>query len=85
MTGPVTLSDLSRAGKLLWCWCAECGRERDLGSATVPLPDDYPVPDVGARMVCTSCGGRKVRTAPELYPGGIAAHRERWRFNRPGA
>lgn len=32
MTGPVTLFDLSRDGKLLWCWCAEC--ERDVDPAT---------------------------------------------------
>lgn len=76
---PVTLSDLTRDGKLLWAWCASCGRERDIDPASVPLPGDYAVPEVGARMRCTACGGRKVRTAPELYPGGIVVHRDRWR------
>lgn len=75
--GPVTLGDLARDGKLLWGWCADCGREQDMDPRTLPLPSSYAVPDVGARMRCTACGGRKVRTAPELYPGGIAAQRNR--------
>ena len=79
MPGPVTLSDLSREGKLLWCWCADCGHERDVDPATIPLPGKFPVPEVGARMVCSICGGRKVRTSPELYPGGIEAQRARFR------
>lgn len=78
VTGPVTLGDLAIAGKLLWCWCSGCGRERDLDPASLPLPMTYPVPDVGTRMVCSACGSRKVRTAPELYPGGIVAQRARW-------
>lgn len=41
MTGPVTLSDLTRDGKLLWCWCADCGREREVDPATVPQPAVY--------------------------------------------
>lgn len=30
MTGPVTLGDLIREGKLLCCYCRHCGRERDV-------------------------------------------------------
>lgn len=76
--GAVTLGDLMRDGRSLWGWCADCGRELDLDPKTIALPPSYPVPEVGLRMRCTVCGGRKVRTAPELYPGGIAAHRRRW-------
>lgn len=43
-TGPVTLSDLSQDGKLLWCWCADCGRERDVDPATVLLTGEAPRP-----------------------------------------
>jgi uncharacterized membrane protein YoaK (UPF0700 family) len=32
-----------------------------------------------------ACGSRKVHTAPELYPGGIEAMRERWRGKQPSA
>jgi (p)ppGpp synthase/HD superfamily hydrolase len=43
----------------------------------VPLPGEYPVPEVDKRMKCSACGSRKVHTAPELYPGGIEAMRAR--------
>jgi hypothetical protein len=78
MSGPVTIGDLARDRRLLWVYCRECGRERDVPPATLPLPGEYPVPDVGKRMRCTACGSRKIHTAPELYPGGIAAMRARW-------
>jgi hypothetical protein len=53
--------------------------------ATLPLPGEYPVPDIGKRMRCSACGSRKVYTAPELYPGGIAAMRARWGGKQPSA
>jgi hypothetical protein len=59
MTGPVTIGDLMRDRRLLWVYCRECGRERDLDPATLPLPGDHPVPDVGKRMRCSACGSRK--------------------------
>ena len=77
MTGPVTLSDLVRDSKLLWVFCRDCGHERDMDPANVPLPADTPVPDVGKRMKCSECGSRKISTMPELYPGGIVAMRAR--------
>jgi hypothetical protein len=82
-TGPVRLGDLIAERKLLWGCCTTCCRERDLDPATIPLPQDYPVPDVGKRMKCSSCGSRKIDTRPELYPGGIFAMRERW-GGKPG-
>jgi hypothetical protein len=30
MTGPVTLGDLIREGKLLWIYCRDCCRECDV-------------------------------------------------------
>lgn len=77
--GPVTISALIRDRKLLWVYCRDCGRERDIDPASVPLPGDFPVPDVGKRMKCSACGSRKVTTAPELYPGGVVKMRERLR------
>ncbi len=35
MTGPVTIGDLFHDGKLLWWYCRNCGRERDIDP--VPL------------------------------------------------
>ena len=75
----VTLNDLAHAGKLLWLYCCDCGRERDVDPLSLPLPGETPVPSVGKRMVCSNCGSRKVDARPELYPGGVVAMRERWR------
>jgi len=72
MTRPGSLGDLIDADKLLWVCCRDCGHERDVNPANVPLPGDTPVPDVGKRMKCSSCGSKKVSTAPELYPGRIS-------------
>ncbi len=76
---PVTLGDLARDGKLLWCYCRNCGRERDLDPTSIPLPIAFPVPTVGSRMKCSSCGSRKICTAPELCPGGVVAQRAKGR------
>jgi hypothetical protein len=75
LAGPVTLGDLMREDKLLWVYCCACGHERDVCPATVPLPAETAVPDVGKRMKCSVCGSRKITTKPELYPGGTTASR----------
>ena len=72
MNSPVTLGDLVRNDKLLWVYCCDCGHERDVNPATVPLPADTPVPDVGKHIKCSVCGSRKINTKPELYVGGVA-------------
>ncbi|MEQ1716199.1 MAG: hypothetical protein ABL907_09475 [Hyphomicrobium sp.] len=77
-SGPVTIGDLMRSGRLMWTYCTACGHERDLDPATLPLPPDTPVPGLGCRhMRCTACGSRKVDTKPELCPGGVVASRKR--------
>ena len=53
-TGPVTLGDLIREDKLLWVYCCDCYHERDVNPATVPLPAETPVPEVGKHMKCSS-------------------------------
>ena len=65
---PVTLADLIPEKRLIWVYCNDCCRERDLDPATIKLPQDMPVREVGKRMVCTGCGGKRVETKPELYP-----------------
>ena len=59
MNAPVTLVDLVRNDKLLWVYCCDCGHERDVNPATLPLPAETPVPDVGKHMKCSVCGSRK--------------------------
>jgi hypothetical protein len=74
MTLPVLLGDLIRDGKLLWLYCWDCFRERDVDPSTIPLPPVVSVPEIGKRMTCRS---RKIYSRPELYPGGIEAQRGR--------
>jgi hypothetical protein len=75
----VTLDDLAREGKLLWLYCTDCGRERDVVPSSLPLPGSATVPSVGKRMKCSACGGKNVTSAPELHPGGIVANRAKFR------
>jgi len=42
--GPVTLSDLTHDNRLMWTYYRDCGRERDLDPASIPLPLEYPAP-----------------------------------------
>ena len=74
-TCPVTLGDLVRNDKLLWVYCCDCGHERDVNPAMVPLPAETPVPTIGKHMKCSVCGSRKINTKPGLYPGGVEAMR----------
>ncbi len=73
MLYPIEHWAFDMARELLWCYCRECCRERDVEPATIPLPPEFPVPEVGSRMKCSACGSRAVETKPELYPGGISA------------
>lgn len=66
MIGPVTLGDLIREGKLLWTYCHDCCRERDVDPATIPLPPEFPVPEVGSRMTRSAYGSRSAETKPKL-------------------
>ena len=77
MSGPVTLGDLIEAKKLLWVYCCDCGHERDVDPASLPLSWNMPVPLIGTHMKCSACGSHKINTKPELYPGGVAATRAR--------
>jgi hypothetical protein len=80
--GPVTLGDLIRDGKFLWCFCdvhaSGCGHERDVDPASLGLPLETSVPGLGRRYLkCSRCGSKAIETRPELYPGGVLAWRSR--------
>ena len=75
MSGPVTLGDLSEGKKLLWVYCCDCGHERDVDPAALPLSWDTPVPFISTHMKCPAWGSRKINTKPELYPGGVGGVR----------
>jgi hypothetical protein len=66
---PVTLADLEHEGKLLWVYCCECGKEREIEPGSLPLPRGTPVPGLGRKhLVCSSCGSKRIDTKPQLYP-----------------
>jgi hypothetical protein len=80
MSGPVTIADLMRDEKLLWVYCNDCCRERDVDPKSLALPADTSVPGLGRRYLkCSTCGSRNILTKPEIFPGGIAAARAKFR------
>ncbi len=63
---PATLADLKAQGVDVFCWCNRCSHNAVLPLASlIPrLGPQCPVPEVGARLVCSSCGARDVATRP---------------------
>jgi hypothetical protein len=67
---------MSGTGRLLWVYCSDCGRERDVDPSTLcRCPATTPFP---RSPIAWACGSRKITTRPELYPMGIEAMRARW-------
>ena len=75
----VTIADLIRDRRLLWVYCGDCGRERNLDPVTLPLPGEYPVPEVGKRMKCSACGSRTIHMAPKPTIGNTSRSTHRTR------
>lgn len=76
----MTLAGLIREEKLLWVYCNDCGRERDVYPKSLKWPGDTVVPGLGRRfMKCTTCGSRNVNTKPKIFSGDIAAARDKFR------
>lgn len=65
---PVTIGDLRRAGRRLWCYCEDCGREveKDL-NVWRALDDAVEVPSAGKHLKCSQCGSGRVSTRPQLH------------------
>jgi hypothetical protein len=80
-TGPVTLDDLHREGRLLWCYCAGCCHEVEVPPLALGLPGDLAVPYVARQLKCSRCGGRDISTRPQLHPEPLAVLRARYRQN----
>jgi hypothetical protein len=72
-----SLGDLIQAGIAVFCWCNRCGHSAEATTAMlVPqLGPGFPVPEIGTRMRCTSCGSKDVATRP-AWPshGPITRH-----------
>ena len=76
---PVTLGDLAREGRLLWCYCQQCGDEREVDPRALGLSDAQPVPTTGARLKCSQCGSREIETKPQLHVEPLEVLRARYR------
>lgn len=71
------LSDLKQAKVGVFCWCNRCGHSAEAATAMLiqQLGPGFPIPEIGTRMRCTSCGSKDVATRP-AWPsqGQIARH-----------
>jgi hypothetical protein len=65
---PMTLSNMRHNGVravIATCLARECQHKAD--AVVDQLGDDVFVPNVGLRMVCSACGGRRVETRPAWH------------------
>lgn len=71
------LGDLRADGVDIFCWCNRCGHNATVATITLiaRFGPALPVPEVGARMRCTGCGGKDIATRPD-WPslGQVARH-----------
>jgi hypothetical protein len=74
---PITLADLAREGRLLWCYCLACQHEREVDPLSLGLFPTEPVPTVGKRLKCSRCRSREIETRPQLHPEPLEVLRAR--------
>ena len=67
---PTCLGELAADSLAVFCWCNRCGHNAEIPVATLvaQLGPGFPVPEVGARMRCSSCGSKDIATRP-AWPG----------------
>ena len=74
---PMVLGALADQSVEVFCWCNRCGHNAVVATERLvrQLGPDYPIPEVGAQMRCTGCGGKDVATRPD-WPsqGQITRH-----------
>jgi hypothetical protein len=81
---PVTLGDLAREGRLLWCYCRSCCHEREVDPLSLGIDAAEAVPAVGKRLKCSRCGSREIETKPQLHVEPLEVMRARYRKQTPG-
>ena len=73
----IVLGELADRQVAVFCWCNRCSHNavleiRPLIAQLGPL---CPVPEVGARLVCSSCGSKDIATRPAWRGlGQVARH-----------
>ncbi|MCR9255136.1 MAG: hypothetical protein NXI16_03480 [Alphaproteobacteria bacterium] len=60
------LGDIADSGVDVFCWCNRCGHNAVIETARLmaELGPGFPVPEIGAKMRCSSCGSKDVATRP---------------------
>ena len=60
------IGDLLPKDIAVFCWCNRCGHNAEAATAMLisQLGPDFPVPEVGSRMRCSSCASKDVATRP---------------------
>jgi len=60
------LADLLHGQVGVSCWCIRCGHraEAPVALLVAQLGPEFPVPEIGTRMRCGSCGAKDVATRP---------------------
>ena len=63
---PMALGALADQAIDVFCWSNRCGHNAVVATERLvrQLGPDYPIPEVGAQMRCTGCGGKDIATRP---------------------
>src|SRR3546814_4517199 len=64
------LADLMHGKVDVLCWCNRCGHRAETATAMLvaQLGPDFPIPEIGTRMRCGSCGSKEDRKSTRLNP-----------------
>jgi hypothetical protein len=65
---PERLGPLAARGGAIFCWCNRCAHHARLDGRQLALTlgPDFAVPEIGARLRCSSCGAKDVATRSEI-------------------
>ena len=68
LSRPDRLGSLAPRGGVIFCWCNRCAHHAriDGRQLSLTLGPDFPVPEIGARLRCSSCGAKDVATSADL-------------------
>ena len=72
---PERLGPLAARGGIIFCWCNRCAHHARLDGRqlVLTLGPDFPVPEVGAKLRCSSCGAKDVATSAEMTGAAVNA------------
>lgn len=71
-SGPVTIGNLRKDGKLLEVGCTRCWNVQYLDPRKLPFGDHVAVPTAYQRMKCSRCGEKAGYSRPDARIGGVS-------------